>query len=174
MPFDRLGRREAASGPHRRELLQRLLAAALATATGWHNDAIAAALPLDRDRFVELSEKLCAMSIDDGSLADAIQNALVGQYHADDFNRIAALLHTAAPRDVERLVASSGLHELAKSIVSVWYSGLLGTGERARVLAYEEALAWRATGYAKAPGMCGEFGDWITKPSSTLDRERLP
>ena len=67
--------------------------------------------------------------------------------------------------DVDRLVASSGLDELVKSIVSVWYSGLLGTGERTRVLAYEDALAWRATGYAKAPGTCGEFGDWITRPS---------
>jgi Membrane bound FAD containing D-sorbitol dehydrogenase len=55
-------------------------------------------------------------------------------------------------QDVDRLVASSGLHRLAESIVSVWYSGLFGTGEKARVLAYEEALAWRATGYAKAPG----------------------
>ena len=94
-------------------------------------------------------------------------------YSADDFRRIAELLHSATPQDVDRLVASSG-YELAKSIISVWYSGLLGTGERTRVLAYEEALAWRATGYAKAPGTCGEFGDWITKPPSALDRERRP
>jgi hypothetical protein len=70
------GRPEAAASPERREMLQRLLAAALAIVTGWHNDAVAAALPLERDRFVELSEKLCAMSIDDAFLADAIQNAL--------------------------------------------------------------------------------------------------
>ena len=66
----------AAGSPHRRELLQSLLAAALATVPGWHNDAVAGTLPLARDRFVELSEKLCAMSVDDSSLADAIQNAL--------------------------------------------------------------------------------------------------
>jgi hypothetical protein len=70
-------RHDSAPGsPHRRELLQGLLVATLAAAAGWDNDAVAASLPLERDRFVGLSEKLCAMSIADGSLADAIQNAL--------------------------------------------------------------------------------------------------
>jgi hypothetical protein len=99
---------------------------------------------------------------------------LADQYPENEFGRIAELLHSAAPEDAERLVVGSPLHKLAKSIVSLWYSGLLGTGETARVLAYEEALAWRATGYAKAPGTCGEFGDWIAQPLSALDRERRP
>jgi hypothetical protein len=196
MQFDRLNRREitilggeaapswlpnsavrqepAAGSCHRRELLQSLGAAVLATATGWYIDALAAALPIERDRFLEASEKLCAMSIDDRALADVIQNALLDQFAADDFRRIAELLHSATPQDIDRLVASSGLNKLAKSIVSLWYSGLLGTGERTRVLAYEEALAWRATGYAKAPGTCGEYGDWIAKPPTVLDREHRP
>ena len=163
----------AAGVPHRRELLQSLLAAALANAAGWPSDPVAS-MPLERDRFVELSAKLCAMSIEDGSLADAIQKALADQYPENEFGRIAELLHSAAPEDADRLVVGSPLHKLAKSIVSLWYSGLLGTGEKARVLAYEEALAWRATGYAKAPGTCGEFGDWIAQPLSALNRERRP
>ena len=161
-----------AGDPHRREILIKLLAAALTTVTG--RSGLAATLPLGRDRFLEVSEKLCAMSIDDRALADAIQNSLLDQYAADDFRRIAELLHSATPQDIDRLVASSGLHKLAKSIVSLWYSGLQGTGERTRVVAYEEALVWRATGYAKAHGTCGEFGDWITKPPTVLDRERRP
>jgi Membrane bound FAD containing D-sorbitol dehydrogenase len=164
----------AAGSLHRRELLQRLLAAGVATATCWRDDALAAALPLERDRFIEVSEKLCAMSIDDGSLADTIQKALREQYPADQFTRINDLLQSAAAGDVERLIVLSRLHELAKSIVSVWYSGLIGTGERTRVLAYEEALAWRATAYAKAPGTCGEFADWTREPPDTLDRESRP
>jgi hypothetical protein len=167
-------RSPAAGYLHRRELLQSLLVAALVNAANWHNHAAAATLPLERDRFVELSEKLCALSIHDRSPADAIQNALADQYTDDELRRIAGLLHSAAPQEVEALLASSGLHKLARSIVSVWYSGLLGTGESTRVLAYEEALAWRATGYAKAPGTCGEFGDWIKQPPSALDRERRP
>jgi len=161
----------AAGSPHRRELLQSLLAAALATMPNWHNDLLAATLPLERDRFVELSEKLCAMSIRDRSLADAIQNALIDHYAESDFRHIAELLHSATSEDVDRVVARAGLQRLAKSIISVWYSGLVGTGERARVLAYEEALAWQATGYAKAPGTCGEFGDWMAKPPTAVDRE---
>jgi hypothetical protein len=39
----------AAGSPHRRELLQSLLVAALAAAAGWDNDAVAAGLPLERD-----------------------------------------------------------------------------------------------------------------------------
>jgi len=124
----------AAAAPHRRELLQSLLAIALAMPAGWHNDVLAATLPLGRDRFVEMSEKLCAMSIEDRSFADAIQNALVTQHAAADFRRLAELVRSAAPQDVDQLVASSGLADLAKSIASVWYSGLLGTGHTARVL----------------------------------------
>src|SRR5271165_2444536 len=151
----------APGGPDRRELLTQLLAAALATAAPWpRSDASAAALPLARERFVELSAKLCAMPLDDGALGDAIQNGLAGEHAAEELRRIAELLQAATPEEVERLFAGSGLQELAKSIVSAWYSGKLGTGEETRVLAYEEALAWRATGYAKAPGTCGVFAEW--------------
>jgi Membrane bound FAD containing D-sorbitol dehydrogenase len=163
-----------AGGPNRRVLLQQLLALAFATALDWHDITVATAFPLDRRRFVELSQKLCAMQIEDGPLAGAIQSALADQYSHDDFKRIAELLHSATPQDIDRLVASSGLQNLAKSIVSTWYSGLLGTGDRTRVLAYDDALAWRATGYAKAPGTCGEFGDWIAQPPTTPDLERRP
>ena len=161
-----------ASNPHRRELLRSFLAAALAATWSWQRDVLAATLPLERDRFIELSEKLCAMSTRDKSLGEAIQNALADYYDAADFKRMAELLHSAPPDDVDRLLASSGLQKLAKAIVSGWYSGFVGTGESTRVLAYEGALAWQATGYAKAPGICGEFGDWATKPPSTPDRGR--
>jgi hypothetical protein len=163
-----------ASGLDRRGLLQSLLAAALAAGPDWRHIAVAATLPLERHRFVELSQKLCAMSIDDEALAGVIQRALADRYSNDDLRRIAELVISATPHDIDRLVAGSGLHDLAKSIVTAWYSGLLGTGEGARVLAYEDALAWRATGYAKAPGTCGEFGDWISRPVTTPDRERRP
>jgi hypothetical protein len=159
-----------ATGPDnhdRREVLSKLLAAALVIATNWpRGGALAAALPLGRDRFLEISAKLCAAQLKDGFLGDAIQNALLDHYAADEFKRIANILESAAPEDVERLIAGSGLRELAKSVVSAWYSGQVGTGEAVRVLAYEEALAWRATGYAKAPGTCGVFGDWTAKPAS--------
>ena len=161
-----------ATSPHRRELLQSLLAAALAAIWSWQRDVLAATLPLERDRFIELSEKLCAMLIGDKSLAEVIQNALADYYDAADFKRIAELLHSGSADDVDRLLAGSGLQKLANAIVCTWYSGLLGTGEKTRVVAYESALVWQATGYAKAPGVCSEFGDWATKPPSTPDRGR--
>ncbi|HEX5862655.1 MAG TPA: sugar dehydrogenase complex small subunit [Casimicrobiaceae bacterium] len=159
-------------GLHRRELLTRSLAAALAASVGWGDrDSIAADLPLERDRFLDLSAKLCGMPIEGGSLADVIQNALAAQYANEEFRRLTELVQYANPQDVERLGAGLEVGELAKSIVSVWYSGQIGVAERTSVLAYDEALAWRATGYAKAPGVCGAFGDWIAKPHNALDDE---
>lgn len=165
----------AASSPHRRELLAGLLAVALAALAGWPpSGTLAAALPLERKRFLELSAKLCAMPLENGSLADIIQNALIDQHAAGEFRQLAKLLDAAAPEDVGHLAARSGVRQLAKSIISIWYSGQFGTGEEARVLAYEEALAWPATGYAKAPGSCGVFGDWTAKPDDALSGGHRP
>jgi hypothetical protein len=156
--------------PDRRELMARLLAMALADAMFWpRGGATAEALPLGRDRFLTLSAKLCAMQIKDEALADAIQNALVGRFAANELKHIANILESASAEDVDHLISSSGLRDLAKSIISVWYSGQVGVGEAARVLAYEEALAWPATGYAKAPGICGEFAEWTAKPANAFD-----
>lgn len=160
---------------HRRDVLISLFVAALAAAVGWGDrESIASALPLERDRFLDLSTKLCGMPIEGGSLADVIQSALAAQYANAEFRQLAELVQSADPNDVERLGAGSEVWELAKSIVSVWYSGQIGVGEATRVLAYEETLAWRATGYAKAPGVCGAFGEWIAKPHGALDRENSP
>lgn len=114
------------------------------------------------------------MPIEGGSLADAIQSALAAQYADAAFRELAELAQSDDPNDVERLGAGSDASELAKSVVSAWYSGQIGVGEAMRVLAYEETLAWRATGYAKAPGVCGAFGEWIAKPHGALDHENSP
>jgi hypothetical protein len=159
-----------AVGPDRRELLARLLAMALADAMFWpRGGATAEALPLRRDRFLALSAKLCAMQIKDEALADAIQNALVGRFAANELKHIANILESASPQDVDHLISGSGLRDIVKTIVSAWYSGQVGVGEAARVVAYEEALAWPATRYAKAPGTCGEFGEWTAKPANAFD-----
>lgn len=160
---------------HRREVLISWFVAVLSASVGWGDrDSIAAALPLERDRFLDLSTKLCGMPIEGGSLADVIQSALAAQHANAEFRQLAELVQSADPNDVERLGAGSEAWELAKSIVSVWYSGQIGVGEATRVLAYEEALAWRATGYAKAPGICGAFGEWIAKPHGALGHENSP
>lgn len=160
---------------HRRELLLWCLTTVFAGSVGWggHN-FIAAASPFEADRFIDLSSKLCGMPIEDRSLADIIQKALAARYANEEFWRLAELVKSVDPNDVERLNASSAVWELAKSILSAWYSGRIGVGERTLVLAYDEALAWRATNFAKAPGVCGAFGDWVTKPHGALDHESSP
>jgi hypothetical protein len=164
-----------AAGPGRRELLTTLLAVALADTIFWPLGAAdAQSLPLAHERFLELSSKLCAMQIKDEVVADLIQKALASRFPPNELKRIADILASAAPQDVDRLIAHAGFHELAQSIVAVWYSGQVRAGEAARVIAYEEALAWPATGYAKAPGTCGVFGEWTAKPPNASEPGHRP
>jgi hypothetical protein len=170
-----LGIGAEAGDPDRRALLARLLALALADVMFWPSgDAIAEALPLARDRFLAVSTKLCAMQVNDQALADAIQEALFRRFDPNEWKHIGDILESASSQDVDRLISRSGLRDLAKSIISAWYSGQVGVGESAHILAYEEALAWPATGYAKAPGTCGEFGEWSARPAGASNPGDLP
>ena len=76
--------------------------------------------------------------------------------------------------DVGRWQSDPKTKEIAKDIISVWYSGLTGQGDKQRVITHESALAWRATGYAKPPGTCGEFGDWTARPAGSSVLEVRP
>lgn len=126
-------------------------------------------LPLDRDDFVELSRRLCDLSLKAGSLSDELQAALldVEGRVPDRLARLAELVASAPPADVDRLVAQSDLKDLAEAIVAAWYTGMVGPAQRPRVVTHEDALAWRATGYAKAPGTCGAYGEWTERPTPT-------
>jgi hypothetical protein len=123
-------------------LLQSLLAAALTRLPPWLKDAIAAALP--RDRLVDLWEKLCAIPIEDRSLADVIQNVLSEQYNEDDLRRIAEVLDSAtgSVQDLDRLWPALDSRRSRIRSSRCGYSGLRGSGHNVRVLAYEKALAW--------------------------------
>ncbi len=109
-------------------------------------------------------------------MADAMQAAIAGGTQSERLTQLAALLRQAPPESVENLVAASDLKDLAESLIAAWYTGLTGSAEKngsgektgaklaPYVISHEEALAWRATGYAKAPGTCGLFGEWAVKP----------
>ena len=155
--------------PDRRDVLALMLASVLGVMTGPGSGRLAAAttssLPLDRSRFLALSSIICDMPAKGGAAADAIQLALTEQHPEGALAQLAALLKDATPGDVERLLAGSPLQALGKDLQSIWYSGFIGTGKGQRAVVHEEALAWRATGYAKAPAVCGEFGTWTDLPA---------
>ena len=143
---------------------------ALATLAGlplaaWPILAEAADLPLDRARFLELSRKLCGHSFKAGSLADDLQAGVLAGQAPGGLVRLAELIATAPAAEVDRLVAQSDVKVLAEAIVAAWYTGMVGPADMPRVVTHEDALAWPATGYAKAPGTCGQFGEWTAMPA---------
>ena len=161
-----LSRRDALIGA-----LMVLAGTPLGTSSGpWPHAAWAGTLPLDRQRFLELSAKLCDLPIKARGVADEIQAAIAGGTQLERINRLAALVGPAAPETVESLVAASDLGDLAESLIAAWYTGMTGSREELgpteirRVVTHEDALAWRATGYAKAPGTCGVFAEWAANP----------
>lgn len=99
-------------------------------------------------------------------MADVIQSAITSDTGADQLTRLAALVGQAPSETVDTLLATSDLKELAERLIAAWYTGMSGAKETRRVLSHDEALAWRATGYANAPGTCGVFGEWTAKPGS--------
>lgn len=59
------------------------------------------------------------------------------------------------------------LRATAVEIVRAWYTGTVGTGRDARVLAYRDALMYRPTaGITTVPSyQLGGFGYWVAKPA---------
>ena len=162
----------------RRETLAAILATIMVPLTGaaglTADSASAADLPLQPRQFLELSARLCDMPVRGTALADSIQGALIERHAADRLIELAKLVQNSAATDVERWQSDPKTKELAKDIISVWYSGLTGQGDKQRVVTHESALAWRATSYAKPPGTCGEFGDWTARPAGSAVLEGRP
>ena len=158
--------------PARRAALQALLAGA-ASLLGVSAASIAAQpTRLDPVRFLELSRRLTAMPIRSRSLAAEIQAAIAPFGSAGDLARLADLAERTPPDRLDQAVTDAGLRGPADLIVIAWYAGLAGPDTALRVITHTDALAWAATGYAKAPGTCDEaFGAWTRPPVIAPARE---
>lgn len=127
--------------------------------------AQASALDLSDTEFLFLSERLCGLAPDDPSLAGAVQAAVAVLHPVGALRRLADLVAVISG-NLDFAIDASGLAEPASSVVAIWYSGLTGDSAGARVLTYNSALGWAATGFAKPNGTCGEgFGAWADAPT---------
>ena len=119
--------------------------------------AASPAAPLDRAGFLAASG--VATGMDPAKLtgmADALQAAFAA--HGPALQQLAAL--AAALR-------GTPMEAAARALAAAWYTGTVGAGADARLLSYEDALAWRAAGYEAVPGTCaGEFGFWSEPPAA--------
>ena len=62
------------------------------------------------------------------------------------------------------------LRRCRAEIVTAWYLGVVGEGERARVVAFEKrSTPWSVADVLKPPTYCyGVYGSWTKKPVAQL------
>jgi len=99
-----------------------------------------------------------ALVADDPGFADAVVSllALINEQHID-------------PLQLQKTLddAHSPLTALPRTIATAWYLGIVGSGARARCLAFESALnAVAVADVLKPPTYAyGVYGSWSTKPA---------
>lgn len=146
-----LGRREAMA------LLAAL--AALRPAPGW------AQAPLDKVAFLDASSLVTGM---EKAKLTGLTDALLAvfQPQAPVVLDLAIMARGAQPADLGAAIKGTPMEPVAKALAAAWYTGTVGSGATATLLSYEDAVAWKAAGYAAVPGLCaGDFGFWSQPPA---------
>ena len=159
------------ANPARRMLLTGMLSGYAASLIPW-----ALAQPIadaNRGAFLAVSAILAGRKALDEPQARRLYDALA----ADDPGFPAAASALLALIDARRVdplqlqqvldAEHSALAPLPRKIVTAWYLGVVGEGERARVVAFETALnAVVVADVLKPPTYCyGVYGSWTKKPA---------
>lgn len=122
--------------------------------------------------FLAVSKTLTGQSSLDSAQAARLYAALVADapgFPAD----VQALLawieqRNIDPRQLQRTLDAekSVLAALPRKIVTAWYTGIVGEGERARCITFETSLMYAVVAdHLKAPSYChGPPGSWAEKP----------
>jgi len=156
--------------PGRRMVLAGLLSASAAALIPW-----ALAEPVanaEQGAFLGVSAMLVGRQVLDPALAKRLYDALVAQDAAFPAN-VRALLALINAQGLQAAglqqaldTAQSPLAALPRQIASAWYLGIVGTGEAAVCVAYEQALnAAVVADVLKPPTYSyGAYGSWARKP----------
>lgn len=156
--------------PGRRMVLAGLLSASAAALIPW-----ALAEPVanaEQGAFLGVSAMLVGRQVLDPVLAKRLYEALVAQDAAFPAN-VRALLALINAQGLQAAglqqaldTAQSPLAALPRQIASAWYLGIVGTGEAAVCVAYEQALnAAVVADVLKPPTYSyGAYGSWARKP----------
>ena len=157
--------------PVRRALLTSLLAASAASVI----PPAFAAPPADaaQSAFLSASQTLTGQSSLDPEEASRLYNALI----ADDprfADGVQALAKILDQRNIDLLQLqhvldseNSPVAALPRKIVTAWYTGIVGEGEKARCITYETALMNVVVAdKLQPPSYCyGAPGSWVEKPA---------
>lgn len=137
--------------PRRRAVLLGLAVTALeAGVLGYpaslNAQAAPAQAPVVDDGFLKLSQRLCDNQALNPVTARRIRDALgpAGVTQANQIAPLIALAQKHATSDTLLQAADqAGMKDLALGIVAAWYTGTVGAGENAVVVAYQEALMYQ-------------------------------
>ena len=157
--------------PTRRALLAGLLSAYTASLIPW-----AVAQPVgdsDQGAFVALSAIIAGRQSLDAEMAKRLYAALTAEdsgFPAAS-RKLLALINERKidPMQLQQVLDAeqSPLASLPRKIATAWFLGIVGSGEKARTLAYEDALNAVIVGdVLKPPTYCyGVYGSWAKKPT---------
>jgi len=120
---------------------------------------------LDRAAFLDASGLVTGVKPAElTGLTDAL--IAVFQSQAEAIGQLATLARTTPPANLAAAIAGTPMEPVAKALTAAWYTATIGTGASARLLSYEDALAWKVAGFDATPGLCaGEFGFWAEAPA---------
>jgi hypothetical protein len=157
--------------PARRRLLGAIAAVYAMPHTRWALAQTGA--QADRSAFMQLSTVLTGRDRLDAKLAQRLYDALAAEDRAFGARTTALLAFMKERRlDPARLQPvldeeRRDLASLPRAVVAAWYLGVVGSGERERCVAYEEALgAVTVADVLKPPTYCyGTYASWSRKPT---------
>lgn len=143
------------------------LLAAAASADG-------SATPAPSPDFLEVSRFLTGHATLDGSLAARLYGAFVAldAGFAARAATLAAYIKQSgvAPSALQKALDAdkSAVADLPRQLMQGWMLGIVGSGEKARCVAYEDSLAnVAALPYVRPPSFAyGTYGSWAVRPAS--------
>jgi len=114
------------------------------------------------DTFMAVSERLTGHDDLDGKLGESLYAALAGR----DAAFAASLAGLQAGLATNPPALDEGQQARARTILSAWYLGLVGSGPAATVVSYRDALMFAPVAGALTPrASCfGNPGSWAEKP----------
>ncbi|CAI2464244.1 Membrane bound FAD containing D-sorbitol dehydrogenase [Serratia ficaria] len=183
LPSDDVSSSKNGTGFSRRNLLIGMASALVATSLLGYpfltqaEQQTAAGNPLIFARFFTLSQTLTEHRDIDQGMSARIFTALSNA--TPDFSarieRLSALLRPEqSAAQLQTLAVQAGLQEVITAIVSAWYTGTVGHGQQAVLIAYKDALMYRPASDALiVPTYCGNGPLWWTAaPPMTMTPAR--
>lgn len=152
----------------RRAVLSLVPAAALCF---WFRETVlgADAVATPTDAFLLLSKHLTGFPDINAELAIRLREALLNVVSATS-EAVARLipigLHASDDSTLIMTVRNAGLGEAALAVVAAWYTGTVGSGAHAEVVAYADALMYRTVADGLAPPTYSLGGPawWVAAP----------